>query len=130
MRLKVTDYSENAELCEAIRRYYTLLKMSFDTTNIFKIYETPNSQIYRFAISQARVVPDPQQVNIAIIEYDCPNCKTKTNIQANMKAGIPIEKNAIPFPKDNIFICPACKARNDLSTIRSQVESQSKRKIV
>ena len=130
MRLKVTDYSENSELCDAIRRYYTLLKMSFDTTNIFKIYETPNSQIYRFATPQAPVVPVPQRANMAIIEFECPNCKTKTRIQANLKAGFPIEKDAIPFPKDNIFICPACKVRNDLSTIRGQVESQSKRKIV
>lgn len=130
MKLKVTDYSENAELSEAIRRYYTLLKMSFDTTNIFKIYETPSSQIYRFAVPQVPIVPGPQQANIAIIEFECPNCKTKTRIQANMKAGIPIEKNTTPFPKDNIFVCPACKARNDLSTIRNQLESQSKRKIV
>jgi len=130
MRLKVTDYSENAELCEAIRRYYMLLKMSFDKTNIFKIYETPKSQIYRFAIPQTSVVSGPQQANMAIIEFECPNCKTKTRIQANLKAGVPIEKSAIPFPKDNILICPACKARNDLSTIRIQLESQSKRKIV
>jgi hypothetical protein len=129
MRLKVTDYSENSKLCDAIRRYYTLLKMSFDTTNIFKIYETAKSQIYRFATPQAPAVPSAQQANTAIIEFECPNCKAKTKIQANLKAGIPIEKDAISFPKDNIFICPACKVRNHLGTIRSQVESQSKRKI-
>jgi len=128
MRLKVTDYSESPELCDAIRRYYTLLKMSFDTTNIFKIYETPNSQIYRFVTPQ--VVPGPHQADMAIIEFECPNCKTKTKIQANLDVGVPIEKNAIPFPKDNIFICPACKNRNDVSTIRRQIESQSKRKII
>lgn len=129
MRLKVTDFSEDAKLCDAIRRYYTLLKMSFDTTNIFKIYETPNSQIYRFATPQ--VGPAPQQMpHMALIEFGCPNCKTKTKIQANLKEGVPIQKGAIPFPKDNVFICPACNGRNDLSTLRGQIESQSKKKIV
>ncbi|HEX9902819.1 MAG TPA: ATP-dependent Clp protease proteolytic subunit [Acidobacteriota bacterium] len=130
IRLKITDYSENSELCDAIRRYYTLLKMSFDTTNIFKIYETPKSQIYRFVTPKTQVAPGPIQANVAIIEFECPNCKTKTKIQANLKDGIPIESNAKPFPTDNIFICPACNARNDISTIRSQIESQSKRKIL
>jgi hypothetical protein len=128
MRLRVTDYSESPKLSDAISRYYTLLKMSFDTTNIFKIYETPNSQIYRFVTPQ--VIQGPQQAEMAIVEFECPNCKTRTKIQANLGVGIPIEKNAILFPKDNIFICPACKARNDVSTIRRQIESQSKRTIV
>jgi len=129
MDLKITDFSEDAELFDAIRRYYTLLKMSFDTTNIFKIYETPNSQIYRFVPPQ--VGPTPQQMpNKASIEFECPNCKTKTKIQANLKKGIPTQKDAVPFPKDNVFICPACNHRIDLSTLRRQIESQSKKRIV
>ena len=129
MRLKVIDFSEDVALYDAIRRYYTLLKMSFDTTNIFKIYETADSQIYRFATPQVGPVPK-QKPNKAEIEFECPNCKTKTKIQANLKKGVPIQKGAVPFPKDNIFICPACNNRIDLSTLRNQIESQSKRKIV
>ncbi len=129
MRLKVTDFTDDAKLCDAIRRYYTLLKMSFDTTNIFKIYETPKSQIYRFVTPQ--VGPALQQMpNMASIEFECPNCKTKTKIQANLKEGVPIQKGAVPFPKDNVFICPACNGRIDLSTLKGQIESQSKKRIV
>ena len=129
MRLKVTDFSEDVELCDAIRRYYILMKMSFDTTNIFKIYETPNSQIYRFATPQ--VGPAPQQMpDMAVIDFECPNCKTKTKIQANLKEGTSIQEGAVPFPKDNLFICPACNSRIDLSTMRNQIESQSKKRIV
>jgi phage FluMu protein Com len=130
IRLKITDYSENVELCDAIRRYYTLLKMSFDTTNIFKIYETPKSQIYRFVTPTTQVAPSPTEANKAIIEFECPNCKTITRIQANLKAGIPLERDTTPFPADNIFICPTCKARNDISTIRGQIESQAEKKVV
>ena len=129
MQLKITDFSEDSELCDAIRRYYILMKMSFDTTNIFKIYETPNSQICRFATPQ--VGPAPQQMpDMAVIDFECPNCKTKTKIQANLKEGISIQEGAVPFPKDNLFICPACNSRIDLSTMRNQIESQSKKKIV
>ena len=129
MRLKVTDFSEDTKLFDAISRYYILLKMSFDTTNIFKIYETPKSQIYRFATPQVGTEPQ-QRRDIALIEFECPNCKTKTKIQANLKEGVPMQKGSVPFPKDNVFICPACNNRNDLSTLRNQIESQSKKKIV
>lgn len=129
MGLKITDFSEDAELFDAIHRYYTLLKMSFDTTNIFKIYETPNSQIYRYVTPQVGTTP-LQMPNKALIEVECPNCKTKAKIQANLKKGIPIQKGAVPFPKDNVFICPACNHRIDLSTLRRQIESQSKKRIV
>ena len=46
MKLKITDYRENSELYDAITRYYTLLQMSFET-NIYKVIETPESQIYK-----------------------------------------------------------------------------------
>ena len=47
MKLKITDYSEDPALADAIRRYYTLLQMTF-ASNIFKIFETFKSQIVRF----------------------------------------------------------------------------------
>ena len=65
-----------------------------------------------------------------LIEFECPNCKTKTKIQANLKEGVPMQEGSVPFPKDNVFMCPACNNRNDLSTLRNQIESQSKKKIV
>ena len=129
MRLKVTDYSEETELFDAIRRYFTLLKMSFDTTNIYKIYETPNSQIYRFVTPQGGPL-SKQTPDLARIDFECPKCKTVSKIQANFKKGAPIQKNSTPFPKDNVFICPSCNDRIDLSTLRRQIESQSKKKIV
>jgi uncharacterized protein YlaI len=67
---------------------------------------------------------------MALIDFECPNCKSKTKIQANLKKGVPVQKGATPFPKDNVFICPACNARIDLNTLRRQLESQSKKKVV
>ena len=48
LKVKITDYSKNVELNEAITRYYTLLRMSFESSMAYKIFETADSQIYRF----------------------------------------------------------------------------------
>ncbi|MFW6131942.1 MAG: SDH family Clp fold serine proteinase [Candidatus Aminicenantaceae bacterium] len=67
MHLKVTDYSKNPELYEAISRYYTLLKMTFDTTNIFKLFETPESQIYRFTKPPAPSIQRFRNTNFFLV---------------------------------------------------------------
>jgi hypothetical protein len=129
MKLIITDYSKNAELADAIRRYYMLLTMSFDTTSIYKIFETPESQLYKFEVIEG--VPIPQQpLDFAIIDLECPKCKTKSKIQANLKDGLALQEGAIVFPKDNLFICPTCKNRMDLSIFRGQIESQTKKRVV
>jgi len=130
MRLLVTDYSQNADLADAIRRYYTLLQMTF-TTNIYKVFETPISQIYRFM--GAQVPPpqaNPQESRSATIEITCGQCKTTSRIQANFEPDHPIQEGSLPFPGDNRFACPGCGAVIDLSDARRQIEAQSKRAIV
>ena len=132
MCLKVQDYSKNSYLHEAISRYYTLLKITFDTTNIFKLFETIDSQIYRFTSPVSSPLPMPGKVmpDSAKIDFECPNCKNVTKIQANLKKGIPIEKGAIPFPNNNVLICPNCKNNIDLSALRRQIEMQLKTGII
>ena len=53
LRLQVTNFSETADLFDAINRYYVLLQMSFDS-NVCKIYETTMSSICRMASSPVR----------------------------------------------------------------------------
>ena len=70
MRLLVTDYSQQAELAAAITRYYALLQMTF-ATNLYKIYETPDTQIVKFLVPQ---VPTPaQSPNVVIFDLQCHN---------------------------------------------------------
>lgn len=127
MRLEITDYSKQPKLSDAIRRYFTLLQMTFDTTTIYKIFETPDSHIYRFMGS-----PVPQQISpgYSRIEIECDGCKARTNIQANFNKGIQLEKDHIPFPPDNKFKCSKCGLEHDLSNARRQIELQSKKTIV
>ena len=129
MRLKVIDYSKDPDLYDAIKRYYTLLRMTFDT-NIYKLFETPTSQIYRFLTPP---VPPPQKESgseVAMVDFQCPKCQNKSRLQANLSKSQPLQEGAILFPKNNMFICPHCSTQSNLADLRKQIEAQSKKNIV
>ena len=129
MRLKVVDYGMDPDLFDAIKRYYTLLRMTF-VTNIYKLFETPTSQIYRFLTPPA---PPPQAKaggEMATVDFRCPKCKNKSRIQANLSKPQPLQKGAMPFPGDNVFVCPDCGTQSNLADLRNQIEAQSKKNIV
>lgn len=130
MGLKIEDFSKDSDLYNAIRRYYTLLKMSFDTTNIFKIYETPESQVYRYARMEAIKTPIKEKADAALLNISCPQCKTETEVQASFNPDVPVKKGAIPFPRDNKFSCPSCNTVIDISAMRIQIEAETKRPII
>lgn len=127
LQLEIIDYSDNKDLCEAIRRYYILLRMSFETTAIFKVFETPTSQIYRHELTQQITT---QNVNSALIDFKCIKCGKITKIQARLDKSAPIEKEAVLFPQSNKFVCPHCSQEHDIIDLRRQIESQTKKKIV
>jgi len=134
MRLLVTDYSQSGELADAIGRYYALLQMSF-ATNLYKIYETVDSQILKFVVPQ---VPPPKQIlaqqiqaaNMIPFELHCDNCKSASKLQANFGTPQPILPGHVPFPKDNKFRCPHCGTEHDLIDARPQLEAQAKKPVV
>lgn len=130
IRLIVTDYSKNPELCDAIQRYYTLLKMTLESTNIYKVFETPTSQIYNFALPPGAQTPQPGDVDLIQADVQCGNCNTVTKVQANLKPGIPMQGGAIPFPANDMFICPSCKSNINIGDLRKQIESQTKKRIL
>jgi hypothetical protein len=128
MGLRVTDYSAQPDLAEAIRRYHTLLRMTFQT-NIYKVFETASSQIYRFMGSPVPSGPDPSKMNIAEVEIAC-SCGEVTKVQANLGTKSPLKAGNIQFPPDNIFKCPKCSIPQDLSDLRRQLEAQTKKRVV
>ncbi len=149
--LKVVNYAENPDLNDAISRYYTLLRMTFDSTNMFKIIETATSQIYRFVTPPApnpmqpgQLIPIPQGIpfplpvgpappgpEIAAIGFQCPSCKQRFMIQVNLGESAPLQPGSVAYPTENdIFKCPKCGLENNLSSIRLQIEAQSGKKVV
>jgi len=142
MRLLITDYSGDPALCDAIRRYYTLLQMTF-ATNVFKIFETPQSQIMRMeAIQQVALaglpgIPNlpglPQQirdVQAAEVGVACAKCGNNVQVHAPFVPGLPVPPGAIPFPADNKLKCPTCGNELNLSDARRQLEAQTRKTIV
>ena len=130
MKLLITDYTEKKELSDAIQRYFVLLKMTFDGTNIFKIYETSNSQIYRNIPIQGMIPQKVSQFNSAKIEVQCPQCRTKIKLQVNFKKGVSLEAGFIKMPREDKLECPTCKCIIDLMNFKKSIEGQAKKEIV
>lgn len=132
MRLKTTDYTTQPDLMEAILRYYTLLQMSF-AGNLYKLFETPVTNLYRFIITSAppKNQPVPGQIpEMAILDVQCNQCKQHSMLQANLGKPQPLQAGHLPFPTDNKFKCPHCGAETNMTQLRQQIEGQFKKKVV
>lgn len=143
--LEITDYGKNAELSDAIRRYHILLQMTFDSTNVYKVIETPESQIYRFVVSQQiqitgtpgiPIVPGAKKIQLpmaqptgAMLQFGCPKCGKVHILQADFDAEHPLQPGAERFPANDILICSQCHTTHNLVAMRRQVELQTKRKV-
>jgi hypothetical protein len=133
LNLQILDYrrEEHAALNDAITRYYTLLRMTFET-NMYKLIETPSSQIYRFTGVES--VPGPKRIEDftkAEVQLMCGKCRTPLTLQINFQPNVPLKPGCLPYPtSNNILKCPACGAENNVIAIRLQIEAQTRKKIV
>jgi hypothetical protein len=140
MRLQVVDYSETPDLADAIRRYYTLLQMTF-ATNIYKIFETPMSQIMRMEVLQVANIFGPsaplqnapgKAPGSIEAQVSCAKCGTSFVVQARVDSRIPAKPGVIQLPADGLVKCPgpSCTELHNLSAIRDQIQALSGRQIV
>lgn len=145
--LQITDYSKTKELADAIRRYHALLQMTFDATPIYKLFETPGSQIQRF-FAQLQMgmgglpglipqlpfpggKPAPGQVlpSSALIQFNCPKCGKAHRLQVDFDKQQPLQPGNERFPSKDILTCNQCGMSHNLAALRSQLELQMKRKV-
>lgn len=126
MKLLITNYAEDAALADAVRRYHTLMQMTFDTS-IYKLFETPTSQMYRWQQEGPAQLPapPPEQLASARVGYPCGNCGAELRLQLNFADGVPLEDGVIAFPADGRAKCPKCGTEHDVSQVRVQVEAQA-----
>ena len=139
LRLQIIDYSKDADLYDAINRYHTLLQMSFET-NIYKMYETTTSQIYRMwqstvgtqlpGIPMSGIPIMPIIPNSLLLDYFCAKCKTPQSIQVDFEQNIPLADGSIIFPRNNILKCKNCNGESNLLGLRQQIEAQTGKKII
>lgn len=135
MRLDITDYTSDPDLSDAIRRYYTLLQMTLQS-NVFKLFETPDSQVMRMetmvaaAMPGMGVVPPGTQVNAALVNVGCARCKREVQVHAAFEPGATKPPNAVLFPANNKLICRGCGNALDLTDARRTIEAQAGRPIL
>lgn len=149
--LEITDYSREAELADAVRRYHVLLQMTFETTGVYKLFETLSSQVQRFAVPQQIIIPGLAQPrtppegkpgnspapppalprpSFAVVGFKCGRCQTEVQLQANFEKDQRLSPKAIAFPADGIFDCPQCGMKHDLTPLRNQLEVQVGKKTI
>lgn len=134
MRLRVTDFSQQPDLADAIRRYFVLLRMTFEST-VYKLFETPTSQILKLQTPEGGV-SEPEGIRglgtpkVVEVGMTCKQCKTESRIQANFAEGIPLKAGRIPFPGNNKVQCPGCGTEHDLTLLRRQLEAQAKGRVI
>lgn len=135
MKLVITDYSQQTDLLDAVRRYHTLLQMLFES-NCYKVIETSGSQIYRFSVPQVQAqtgvlamlpgtAPSSAQANIV-----CGKCQTPIGVQAKFDADAPDDGGSVAWPADDKLKCPTCGTEHDLGDARRAIEAQVGRPVV
>ncbi|CDO03085.1 Serine dehydrogenase proteinase [Oceanobacillus picturae] len=126
MGLKINNYEDNNDLNDAISRYKALLNMSFDT-NIFKVIETSDTQIYRHLNSEA---PPQSDNDVLFAGIECGKCKYKNNIQINLDTAKPVKKGFKTISKDKSIICEQCSTNINLEGFINDVQAQTRKNVI
>lgn len=125
----ITSYDEDADLHDAITRYYTLLRMSFESSGLYKLFETKTSQINRFV--QPMPQPMPQFSDSATAPVTCPSCQHTFKVQINVKKNVPLQPDAVPYPVSTDKVaCPNCRTEIDVVHLRKEVERQTGKRVI
>ena len=140
--LEVTDYATQPDLADAIARYQALLRLTFDLTPIYRIFETPTTQINRaMNVVQPGFIPFLQgaqgqgvgqpaaQAAGMMIEVNCPKCGHHTKLQADLDSLKPLQQGCIQFPANDNLPCPKCHHIIQLGQLRANLEKQTNRKV-
>lgn len=127
LRLAIVDFGTQSDLCDAIRRYFTLVELTFLHTSIFKLIETKTSQIARVQ-QQVGVPPPPARGQVATIvaEVPCPKCGAANRLQIRFGPAAPPapDPDAVPIPRGGTMPCRGCGLALDLRPLKAQIQMQ------
>ena len=108
--VNVVNYDNRAELSDAIARYYALLRISFEVSSAYKIFETTSSQTCRF-LGPGRAARPQRRPREGKPGADAarPECQAGLAAQASWAKRAPSGHGADPGADPPA--CPACGAR-------------------
>lgn len=143
--LLIENIDEIPGLADIVYRIKTIIRLIFDSSTDYKLYFWEDFNITRTAtVANANMptVPIPvpknqtQQVEQVVIEIDCPKCGKKHKIPGYFDIDSEtIKRLKLPtnnIIKDNdVLVCDGlgCGLNIDLKPIKSQIETQSNKKI-
>lgn len=120
--LEIDDFTKDPKLNEAIMRYHALLRIGFDTANVFKIIETQFSQIYRLTSVAGMPKPKP---GAQVVDVEC-KCHNKLKVQFNLNEKAALKEGCLEYPLDtNRLFCQKCHSEINLTDFRRQTEAQT-----
>lgn len=125
--LTITDFAADVELDDAIQRYAALLQITF-ASGVYKVFETPDSQILREDPGAA--TGQKAQAKAARLTIQCHECGASVKIHAPFAPDLPVPPDALPFPASNVAACPACGRELHLAEARRQIEAQAHQTIL
>lgn len=133
--LKITKIDDDPKLSDLVYRIQTVIKLLYNTSNIYKIYATENEKIFAFAsIGGMPRTIQPKDVDVVGLDMPCSKCGKVHRLYAKFKDNKKIDddfqrKGFIKLPSNNKFICE-CGFEIVTSSIRNDIETQTGKKIV
>ncbi len=140
--LQITDFHTQPALSDFIRKYHVLLQMTFSATTLYKVIETPHTQIVRFVQPAAQAIPGTpgggiplpqllpgQQIEGVMAEVQCNRCQKKFQLQMDFDTLKPLQSGAYRYPPNDLLKCDQCGNQMNLAGMRQQVEMQARKPI-
>lgn len=143
--LLIENIDESPQLANIVYRIKTIIRLIFDTSTDYKLYFWEDFSITRTAtVANANMptIPLPlpknqtKQIDQVMIEINCPKCGKKHKVPGYLdidsatikKLKLPINNNV---HDNDVLVCDGlgCGLNIDLKPIKSQIETQSNKKI-
>ncbi|MFH1852581.1 MAG: hypothetical protein ABIA75_09575 [Candidatus Neomarinimicrobiota bacterium] len=141
--LKIERIDDDNTLSDIVYRIKTVIRLILDGSSVFKLFFTDDLRISRtFTINAGSHLPNPsqhtrknqKQIDAVELSIQCPKCKKNHKVNGYMdidtneikKLKLPTSPNVVG---NDILVCDRCNFALDLSPIKNQVESQTRRKV-
>lgn len=134
--LKIKRVDDDTKLADLVYRIQIVIKLLYNTSNIYKVFATENDKIFAFAAPAGIPPPaiQPKDAEVVNLDIPCPKCGKIHKLYAKFKSDPKIDddfkkKGFIKLPLDNKLKC-SCGFEIDISGVRNQVETQIGKKIL
>lgn len=141
--LLIERIDEDEKLADIVYRIKTVIRLIFDMSTVYKMYYLEDFQLSKtFSVGTQAPLPilknpkDTQQKAINIVELDirCPKCGKPHKVKGYFdidsatikKKGLETTAN---IDENSILTCDNCHFALDLKPIKSQIETQTSRKV-